>query len=550
MDASKVILTLIKEETIKKNLNPLVYYALKLIYNSEFASRSRYFGLAIKRLYDELGDNLNLQIQTLNENLLKAENTMTFDMSIVEDLSTNSNSNSDIKDKSGDNKENKDDSDALNVTANKDTYLSVNKLMKKNWKWCFDRMVDYDDEYILDRDEEDYILLKLIKEYINSDIPPEKSTLMMCYKIFCSSIELMFCFKLILSFPKYSFMRKEEEQIQEYFIDIKKRINLFLDAWCTSHWETYQRNKLIKVIIGPKEKKQEMNEKKLEKNTKITIMSEPILNNKYVSFINLIKEGPFVLDIEEIARQFCLIDHEMLCELQYKDYVQFLVKKELPKVFKKFIIREKRIKCYILLYISMHGNLENKKNMVQNFIALAEALKKLNNQQTCQTIISTFSNLGITKKKLLWKLVEKKYRDTFTDLEKEFSSVELNEVSVLNKKEEEGVTGSVPHIRYIIAIINNLIIQMKGMEDKHKIFICKDFKDLINKMEEISKQKYLFFKVNPLYDFLNFGYLEIFTPKKWGLKSRFDFSSYINKLSKLDQLLNYLVKSFQKTDNY
>ena len=28
MDASKVILTLIKEETIKKNLNPLVYYAL------------------------------------------------------------------------------------------------------------------------------------------------------------------------------------------------------------------------------------------------------------------------------------------------------------------------------------------------------------------------------------------------------------------------------------------------------------------------------------------------------------------------------------------
>ena len=541
MDASKVILTLIKEETIKKNLNPLVYYALKLIYNSEFASRSRYFGLAIKRLYDELGDNLNLQIQTLNENLLKAENTMTFDMSIVDDLST-----SDIKDKSG---ENKDDEDVLNVTANKDTYLSVNKLMKKNWKWCFDRMVDYDDEYILDRDDEDYILLKLIKEYINSNIPPEKSTLMMCYKIFCSSIELMFCFKLVLSFPKYSFMRKEEEQIQEYFIDIKNRIDLFLDAWCTTHWETYQRNKLIKEIIGKKEKKEEIIEKKIEKNNNIIIMSEPILNNKYVSFTNLIKEGPFCLDVEEIARQFCLIDHEFLCQLQYKDYIQFLVKKELPKIFKSFLIREKRIKCYILLYMSMHSNLENKKNIIQNFIALAEQLKKLNNQQTCQTIISTFSHLGITKKKLLWKLIEKKYRDTFTDLEKELSSVELNEVSILSKK-EEGVNGSVPHIKYIIAIINNLIIQMKGMEDKHKIFICKDFKDLIQKMEEISKQEYLFFKVNPLYDFLNFGFLEIFTPKKWGLKSRFDFSGYINKMGKLDQLLNYLVKSFQKTDNY
>jgi len=392
-------------------------------------------------------------------------------------------------------------------------------------------------------------LLKLINEYIHSNIPPEKSSLMICYKIFCSSIELMFCFKLILSFPKYYFMKKENEQINEYFIDIKKRVELFLDAWCATHWDTYQKNKLIKEIIGPKEKKPEIEQAKPEKNINIITMSEPILNNKYVSFTKLIKEGPFCLDIEEIARQMCLIDHEMLQELKYNDYIQFLVKKELPKVFKKFIIREKRIKCYILIYMSMHGNLENKKNMIQNFIALANELKRLNNQQTCDTIITTFSILGITKKKLLWKLIEKKYRDTYTDLEKELNNVELSEVSILNKK-EEGVNGSVPHIRYIIALINNLIIQMKGMEDKHKIFICKDFKDLIQRMEEISQQKYLFFKVNPLYDFLNFGFLEIFKPKKWGLKSRFDFSAYTNKLSKLDQLLNYLVKSFQKSDNY
>lgn len=34
-------------------------------------------------------------------------------------------------------------------------------------------MVDYDDEYILDRDD-NYILLRLIKEYIFSDIPPRE----------------------------------------------------------------------------------------------------------------------------------------------------------------------------------------------------------------------------------------------------------------------------------------------------------------------------------------------------------------------------------------
>ena len=196
--------------------------------------------------------------------------------------------------------------------------------------------------------------------------------------------------------------------------------------------------------------------------------------------------------------------------------------------------------------MSMHGNLENKKNMVQNFIALANELKRLNNQQACDTIINAFSILGITKKKLLWKLIEKKYRDTFSDLEKELNNAELNESEILSKK---GEGGYVPHIKYIIAMINNLIIQMKGMEDKHKIFICNDFKDLIQRMEDISKEKYLYFKVNPLYDFLKFGFLEIYNPKKWGLKSRFDFSAYTNKLSKLDQLLNYLVKSLQKTDN-
>ena len=60
--------------------------------------------------------------------------------------------------------------------------------MKKNWKWCFNKMVDYDDEYILDR-EDNYLLLKLIKEYIFSEIPPSESTLMLCYNIFSSSIE-------------------------------------------------------------------------------------------------------------------------------------------------------------------------------------------------------------------------------------------------------------------------------------------------------------------------------------------------------------------------
>ena len=125
MDASKVILTLIKDEQIRQGLNPLIYYALKLMYNASFSQRSKYFGLAIKKLFDELGNNLNLQIATLDSNLMAAENTMTFDMSIVDDIGP---SNQNDKNENHIN----DDEDPLNVTANKDTYTSVNKLMKKN----------------------------------------------------------------------------------------------------------------------------------------------------------------------------------------------------------------------------------------------------------------------------------------------------------------------------------------------------------------------------------------------------------------------------------
>jgi len=539
MDATKVILTLIKDDQIKQGLNPLVYYALKLMYNSEFASRSKYFGLAIKRLFDELANNLNLQIAKLDSNLMAAENTMTFDMSIVDDIGNVN--QEDKKDKDGNiiNEE-----DPLNVTANKDIYNSVNKLMKKNWKWCFNKMVDYDDEYILDRDD-NYILLRLIKEYIFSDTPPRESTLMLCYNIFSSSIELMFCFKLILSFPNYYFMKKESNLMDDYTKNIKKRIELFFDEWCGTYWEKYKKNRLIKEIIGPKEQKPEIeiNKKNIPIN-KIT-MSEPILNSKYISFTKLIKEGPFCFDVEEIARQICLIDHELLSELKYKDYIQFLKKKEIPKIFERYLIREKQLQCYILIFMTMHNNLENKKNMIQNFIALAHTLKYMNNQQSCCTIISSFSIVGITKKKLLWKLIEKKYRDIYSILEKEINDVELNENPILKEKKEDGC---VPHIRYIIALINNLIIQMKGMEEEHKIFICNDFKDLISSMEENSRNKYLFFKMNPLYDFFKFGFLEIFKPKRWGLKSRFDFSAYTTKLNKLDQLLNYLVKNFQSAD--
>ena len=86
MDASNIILTLIKDDSIKNNLNPLIYYALKLIYSPHFSSRSTFFGRAIKKLYDELGNNLNIQLETLDNKLKEKDNNiLTFDMTISEE---------------------------------------------------------------------------------------------------------------------------------------------------------------------------------------------------------------------------------------------------------------------------------------------------------------------------------------------------------------------------------------------------------------------------------------------------------------------------------
>ena len=79
------------------------------------------------------------------------------------------------------------------------------------------------------------------------------------------------------------------------------------------------------------------------------------------------------------------------------------------------------------MYLLLIKNVENQKNAIQKFIALAHQCKMLNNYQTEYTIISTFSAVGISKKDILWKLVETRYRDIYTALENEYQDVDLNE---------------------------------------------------------------------------------------------------------------------------
>ena len=106
-----------------------------------------------------------------------------------------------------------------------------------------------------------------------------------------------------------------------------------------------------------------------------------------------------------------------------------------------------------------------------------------------------------------------------------------------------------PHINRIKNNINNIIIKQKTADSETCLKNSKDFKDFYLLMEQLSKNKYSFFKVNPLYDFFKFGFLEIFKPKKWNLKFRTDFSQYSNDITQLDQLLEVLIKNVKNLDN-
>lgn len=68
---------------------------------------------------------------------------------------------------------------------------------------------------------------------------------------------------------------------------------------------------------------------------------------------------------------------------------------------------------------------------MQNFIQLAEMCKKLNNFQSEYTIISVLSAMCLNKKLMLWKMLDKKIKDSFLQMESDFKDVDLNEKTFL-----------------------------------------------------------------------------------------------------------------------
>ena len=403
MDCSQLVLSVIKDENVKKNLNPIVYYCIKMIYDPEFSKRSRLFCRCITRFFDNVSRKLNIK---------KTCSSLSGEEKLNTEFVVNMILNNQLK--------NKEDNNNINTSLKKNNEENIKNSMddffNHNWEWYIETLLECSDTYILDSDE-DYCLIYLLQDYVLDSQDPFLSELMRGYNLFFSSVELLFSMRLILHFPNIYFMKKEKRFSEPYFNIIKNRILKFCLTWCKVYPEKYNKNIFIQNLIGNFINYKEENEKTQSIDFIALSLDEPTLSPKYIGLIKLIREGPFLYDINEIARQLCIIDHKNFSSITQKDYIDYIVNKEIPQAFNKIYKREMHFKCYILMYLLLIKNLENQKKAIQNFIALAHLSKSLNNYQTEYTIISTLSAVKIDSKEFLWKMIEKKYKEIYISME-------------------------------------------------------------------------------------------------------------------------------------
>ena len=525
MDCSQLVLSVIKDDSIKKNLNPIVYYCIKLIYDPEFSNRSRLFCRCIKNFFDKMSKLLNLEkvCNNLSEKDLIDNNLV---INTILNQSNNMNEN------------NKDSSKVSEI---------LNNFSSHDWSWYIETLLDCEKTYILESDE-DYCLIYMLQKYVFESQDPILSELMRGYNLFFSSVELMFCLRLILHFPKIYYMKKEQKKLNTSYNDaIKDRVSKFMLAWVKVYPKKYEKNLFIQSLINDVVKIT-----KDEQHPSIDFISlsleEPILPAKYVGIIKLIREGPFSFDVTEIARQLCIIDQKNFSSIPEKDYIDYIVKKEVPESFNKIYKRETHFKCYVLIFILLIKDLENQKRIIQNFIQLADTCKALNNYQSEYTIISVLSAMGLQRKLLLWKMLDKKYKEMFLQMESDFKDVDLNEKTFFDKL-KTGTETSVPHINLIKNQINNFIITIKMSGERQKVSLCREYRDFYVKIIDLNRNKYSYFLVNPLNDFLSNGFWEICKTKEWGIKTNFDLSSYADENSDAEKMFDALVKYYQKSEN-
>lgn len=506
MTHDEEILALIKDPQVKKMLDVKNYYVLKTFYDKEFQRKSRIFCKELIKYVCNL----------VNQSLFPSIESFTYSR-ILKNVSNEIN-------------------DDLLLTNNfSDKQLEIEEVEDVNK--LINILLEDNDISLLEQNE-DYVIYRLINYYIHIEENPRNSNLFLTYHLFCTKVELIYCLKLAQKLPIYKYLPNFNEiRILKYHHKfIQEKINSLIDILQESPKEL----KMYTDSIYETEESVSLAE------SATLLIQEPVLPNKLLSQRKLFIEGIFYFDIEEITRQICLIDHENLRKLVRKGYRN--IRKDSDKYIQIILLREKEFNCYILLTILNQSTLENTKIIIQKYISLAYNCRKLRNYQSCFNIISCFYNTKLKERKMIWKLIEKGYKEYYLSLESEYLDVYMKEFSI----ESGNRSNFIPNIHGICSLMNRFVNRSKLNEINSILSLSNDYKEFIVCLIEAVNNKPNYFKVNPLYIFLKYGFKEVFDPKSWNLKFKMDFS-YLSYLGKIDEnekfslILSTLLEKFDKS---
>lgn len=500
---------LLKDPAVKRNINTQTYYLIKALYNRNFQKRSRIL--------------CKILIKESSFETQKGEKSFSI-FQFVED-------GGDYFYEQNLEEQKKIDNEIESLT--KEEFVS--KLASRYDISLFD---EYDN----------YIIVKLLYLYLFSDETPESSNLFISYHLFCTELELLFCLKVASRLPEYLYITntKENKLFKNNHTFLAERAKLFL--------EKFEESKLKKAYEGTRSfsfSRSRSNSLSRENNTSNLsesssyIMEEPILPNKLVPHWKVLSEGIFYFDIEEITKQLCLIDQKFLRKVFEEGFKNFLKFNDSLKAVSNIMLREKHLICYVLMSILNQSTLENIKIIIQNFISLASSCRRVRNYQSCYTIISCFYNAKLKEKKIIWNMIEKKFKDMYLNIEKDYTDVYLKEMNV----EVTSRVTMVPNIHSVVGLMHKFISRRKDSSIQSMMQLSNDYRDFYNTMKEVLNLKFPFFKVNPLYLFLKFGMVEISHAKKWNVKLKHDFTNL--DILEIEQRTSVFLETlYEKFDRY
>jgi hypothetical protein len=404
-------------------------------------------------------------------------------------------------------------------------------------------------------------------------------------------VELAFCLRLILKFPVLSILPNEKQKYDKENIAITKRIEKFIFAWKKKFPQKCEKDMIVKHYLDIDYTQLNMEE---FNNTTYNIpfdnimkREDPWLNNRLISTTQLIQNSLFIIKdaVDEIARQICMIDQDLLLELQISDYLREIKNdySEKESIFAKIISREQIFKAYILfsIYILVlkKEDIKSIANLIDLYISLAFKLKNMNNFQSFVTIIKTFQRINLKQKSKIWSILKDINKTSYLTMLLEVDKIEMNtnflfgtnpqsnymynqggrisKSSSSNQNNKPNlivdVRTKIPNIITIKSTIDSIKRKLVSMNVNDSNWACEDFKNFHLKIEEMKNNRYTYYLNNPIHDFVLLGFKEIFRTDIFF--ERLPKMSSIRKLieeenkNDIEVIINQISKKLEKYDD-